>query len=284
MDLGWGMRTSYKVFGSYGLFLLAKARLLHRPIQVKTSVPRVKHPLYLRIGSSDVPLFREILVNTSEYECELSKSPRVIVDAGANVGFASVFYANKYPEARIIAIEPDASNYEMLRKNTACYSNIVPVHAALWKDNSELVLEDPGTGSWGFQTRDKQESDAAKKKVLVPGITIDMLMARYQIDYIDMLKVDIEGAEKEVFENPAFWIDKVGVIAIELHDWCRLGCSHSVYSAARDFTCERRKGQTTFLMRAEYAVVEAVQASASAESTFRHQDGSLLPVKILNAE
>ena len=70
--------------------------------------------------------------------------PPVIIDAGANVGLSAVFYANRFPNARIIAIEPEPSNYEMLKRNVVPYSNVTPVQAALWKENGPLRLFDTG--------------------------------------------------------------------------------------------------------------------------------------------
>jgi len=81
----------------------------------------------------------------------------------------------------------------------------------------------------------------------VRAITMDALMNETGIDSIDLLKVDIEGAEVEVFESCA-WIGKVRVIAIETHDRLRSGCSSVVQSAANDFRC-RQQGEITFFER-----------------------------------
>src|SRR5713101_7274505 len=206
MSIREGLRSYYGLFGFHGLFCVAKARLLQKPIEAMVSVPGIKHPVSVRLRTSDVTVFNQVLV-LAEYDCDFLKTPKVIDDAGANVGLTSVFYANKYPTARIFAIEPESSNFEMLKKNTAPYSNIVLVHAGLWKCNKELSLVDPGIGKYGFQTLDKLELDRTESRESVPGITVDRLMADHAIDHIDILKVDIEGAEREVFEDASSWID-----------------------------------------------------------------------------
>jgi FkbM family methyltransferase len=228
---------------------------------VLVAVPGFKYPVHLRLRTTDVFSFHQVLV-TGEYDMEFTKPPRVIVDAGANIGLASVFYANKYPEAKIVAIEPESSNFEMLKKNTAPYSNVVPVHSALWRHSDRVSLIDPGLGHWGFQTLEEAEGGAqmAAKKVL--AIAVEKLMADHRIDYIDILKLDIEGSEKEVFESPSLWIDRVGVIVIELHDRLRTGCSRAVYLATQNFEFEWRKGETVFLVRREY-VNESPQVAVS---------------------
>ena len=64
-------------------------------------------------------------------------------------GFASIYFANKYPGAKIIAIEPEQSNFELLKDNIAPYPNIIPIQAALWHKNEEINLIDPGLGKSG---------------------------------------------------------------------------------------------------------------------------------------
>lgn len=129
----------YHLLGAKGLLLGAKARLFRAHIRVAVTVPNIKHPFRLRLRSTDIDLCPKVLVKAL-YESELTKSPKVIVDTGANIGLAAIFFANWYPEARIIAVEPDSSNYETLRKNIAPYSNIVAVRAALWNENKEIQL------------------------------------------------------------------------------------------------------------------------------------------------
>jgi FkbM family methyltransferase len=225
---------------------------MRRPLEVRVSGAGIKYPLHLRLRTSDVSLFSEIIVN-EEYDSCFSRSPEVIVDAGANIGLTSVFYANKYPEARIVAVEPALSNYVMLQKNAAPYSNILPIHGALWKENKDICVSDPGAGQWGFQTHDGSELAPGKMRVYTRGITMDRLMSDCGLNHVDILKIDIEGSEREVFGNSAPWIDKVGVVVVELHDRVRPGCSRSAYLATGEFEVEWHKGETTYFVRKEYA-------------------------------
>jgi FkbM family methyltransferase len=215
------------------------------------AVPGVKYPVYIRLRTSDVLVVWQVFVS-ARYEWQFAKSPKVIVDAGANVGLASIYYGNRYPEARIIAIEPEISNYEMLKKNVTPYPQVVPVHAALWKENTDLLLIDQGTGHYGFRTVEARTSASLKILGGVRGLTLDTVMAECHVDFIDILKVDIEGAEKEVFEDASAWIEKVGAVVVELHDTTKTGCSRSVYRATQGFEFEWRKGETIFLLKPEY--------------------------------
>jgi hypothetical protein len=69
--------------------------------------------------------------------------------------------------------------------------------------------------------------------------------------HIDILKVDIEGSEKEVFENSSTWIDRIRVIVIELHDRYKKGCSQAVWRAATEFCYRLQRGDTAILLRKE---------------------------------
>jgi FkbM family methyltransferase len=274
----------YRTFGFHGLFLVVKARLWRRPVQVRFSVPGFPYALHLRLRTSDVALFREVLVDC-QYDWELPVCPEVIVDAGANIGLTSVVYANRYPQARIVAIEPEASNFEMLKKNTSSYANITAVRAALWKENCELNILDPGDGLWdfwGFRTADPEKSEASKRG-RVRGITLDELMKENCLDCLDLLKVDIEGAEKEVFERSTAWIDRVGAIAIELHDRFKEGCSDSVCAATKNFEVRWQRAETTFLLRRNIAASGSPQEGLMTKLQHSGQGRSILPLRIESA-
>jgi len=170
--------------------------------------------------------------------------PRVIVDAGANIGLSAVFFANKYPGAIVIALEPEESNFQLLQRNVSLYPQIKPVNAALWRENGQICLIDPQHGHHGFQTVERTENSR-----LVQAMTVDALMAKMGLEFIDILKIDIEGSEKEVFENSAKWIDRVGMIMVELHDTLKPGCTTAFQEAAKGFSLEYSNGETVVRMR-----------------------------------
>ena len=280
-----GLQGHYSLFGAQGVFLVAKAKLLRRSLEVKIAVDGVSHPIHLRLRTTDVSTFIEIIINR-EYDWDPPNAPRIIVDAGANIGLSSIFYANKHPEARIIAIEPERWNFEMLTKNTKSYPNILAVQGALWKENKTLNISDPGHGQWGFQTKDEPEPCKSETGTRVRGMTLDKLMEECGIDYIDVLKIDIEGSEKEVFENSARWIDRVGMIAVELHDRFKSGCSSSVYSATKDFEASSPGGETIFFARKEHAPIRPLgpNVPGRAANTLSSVNRPNWRCKILSAE
>ncbi len=239
------IQTYYQLFGARGVMAVAKARFLHETTEAPIAVPGLEHPVYLRLRTTDVSVFRQVFV-TREYDSEFSMPPRVIVDAGANIGLTSLFYLSKYPEAMIIAIEPESSNFRMLTKNIEPYPNIVAIQAALWKENGSITLVDPGFGNYGFQTLEGVGPIDLSCQRPTRALTLDSLMSDLHLDSIDILKVDIEGSEKEVFATSTAWIDRVGVIVVELHDHLREGCTNTVLSATRRFGRQWRVGETVF--------------------------------------
>jgi len=209
-----------------------------------------KFPFGLRVPSSDVQTYEQVFIN-QEYDFLVETQPITIVDAGANIGLASIYFANKYPSAKIIAIEPEESNFKLLRENVAPYINIIPVQAALWHKNEEINLVDPGLGKWGFMT---EEQDASENPLgvfchPVMAMTIDKIIDDYELDKIDILKVDIEGAEREVFGDTLSWIEKVDALIIELHERMKPGCNHSFYNGSNGFDNEWHQGENVYLSR-----------------------------------
>jgi FkbM family methyltransferase len=199
----------------------------------------LRYPFFLRLQTSDAQVCHEVLLGR-EYFFPVSFSPGTIVDVGANCGFTSVFYANQFPDARIWAIEPEPSNFAALVKNAERYPNITPIRAALWSKDGEVAVFSPAPkfedwGKWGF--------------AVAPGagcraVTVSTLMREIGVDAIDILKVDIEGAEREIFSNPE-WIDNVRLLAIELHDRTHPGCT-AVVDAAAGSRRKIQRGLVTF--------------------------------------
>ena len=211
---------------------------------VRVSIPQSKTALALRADTSDVTAFKQIFIR-KDYDIGLAARPRLIIDGGANVGYASVFFANKYPGAKIIAVEPEETNYEMLRENTRAYPNVTALRSGIWGARGRLAVENPGDEKWCFRVREAEGQDGS-----IEALRVEDLVELSGADFIDILKLDIEGAEREVFAEPPAWLERVGVIIIELHDHYKAGCSEAFYSAiaGHDFA-ESRRGENVVLVR-----------------------------------
>jgi FkbM family methyltransferase len=243
MGLWHGLKWYYEVCGSHGVCAVACFRLCGRPRELAIAPLQSNHQVHLRIDTSDFCAYRDVLIFKSKsYDPGIPDFiPSTIVDAGAHIGMASILFALKYPRARIIAIEPEAENFAALVRNTAPYKTITPVRAALWREDGEVTLGQSNAHPKGaFQI---VENGSQR----VRAIKMDTLMRETGIYTIDFLKVDIEGAEIEVFDSCP-WIGNVQVIAIELHDRVRPGCSSVVQTAARGLHSDQ-EGEVTFFDR-----------------------------------
>lgn len=190
-------------------------------------VPGLEFPIFLRAGTSDVLAFIQIFVD-GELGFDILTSPRNIVDAGANIGLASIYFAHRFPDAKILALEIDQANFELLTLNTKAYPNISCTKTALWSGEAQVAIVNPTDEPWAFRVVEVENGHP--KSLRAQGVA--GLMQYFKNQRIDLLKIDVEGSEKEVFQNGASeWIDHIGMIAVELHDNIEPGCSLAMSEA-----------------------------------------------------
>ena len=188
--------------------------------------------IYLRFQSSDQCVYQEVILD-KDYEFDLGFTPTVIVDVGANIGLCAVFFANRYPTAEIIAIEPEDSNFAILEKNVRCYKQITPIHAALWTHEGSIHLSAPleergKWDKWGVITSENGSGEEVR------ALSLRSLIDQFKLPRIDLLKIDIEGSEMEIF-SACDWLPLINALAVETHDRIRSGSSHVVDAALGEF-------------------------------------------------
>lgn len=217
--VGYGPLT-----GSWLLWL--KTRRGGKPKRV--TVDRLGGSVWVRPGTSDTAIFDQVALHPY-MPLDQEDPPAVIMDLGANIGLSTRFFKNAYPKARIIAVEPDVDNFAMLTRNTAGIADVQCVMAGIWPEDGRIALQQDGLGSSGFRT---QAATAGSGDI--EALTINTLMARFGIERISLLKIDIEGAEKDLFSAPDLsWMERVDRIAIELHDHIRPGAAQVFFEALR---------------------------------------------------
>ncbi len=241
-----GLERYYRAFGYYGLYLALKSKLSTGAPEVSVTPPGIGNSVALRLKTSDVATYREVFVD-ADYDFESRRTPTTIIDAGAHIGLVSVLFANRWPNARIIAIEPEPANFALLKKNTARYKRIIPIQAALSSESGMVSLVDLGLGSAGFRTKSVESNAANGGLQSIPGVTVDRLMEAHGIDHLDILKMDIEGAEKEVLDASTKWMGSVALLIVELHDRYRNGCRESFYRATAGFNSRFQHHADVFL-------------------------------------
>ena len=145
--------------------------------------------------------------------------PKAIVDCGAYVGYSTAYFLNKFPDSRIVAIEADGDNFGVAKLNLSHYEHRVTLlHSAIWSRRGGLVVVRGQYGDgreWANQVRECISGEIAD----VTAVDLLSLMDDAGLNEVDLLKIDIEGAERVVFtEDYEPWLDRVRNIAIELHD------------------------------------------------------------------
>lgn len=213
-------------------------------------VKSIRHPFHLRKKTSDIPTFYQVFL-FQEYHIPLKFTPKIIVDGGANIGLFALKMKNDFPDASIICVEPDSENVAVLAKNIAPYKDIQIEQSGLWNKDTKLLIHDKyNAGKWGMVVEEDPENG------VVPAISIDSLMKKYNLDYIDVLKIDIETSEKQLFsENYETWLPKVRTVIVELHDWIEPGCSKPFFMAINNafsnytFAC---KGENVIITNLDF--------------------------------
>ncbi len=178
-----------------GLRAMGASTFARRDVYVK--VPRTVHPLRIRPRTSDKYLFEQIFLE-DDYDVQSKKSPRFIIDAGANVGFASVYFANRYPHAKIVAVEPEETNFRALQHNVAMYPNVTAIRVAIWGEAGELQIDDSGD-SWSCSVA----APSSIKGPTVAAMTLDDLLTASCENSIDILKKTLKGLRRKYFRQRA---------------------------------------------------------------------------------
>jgi FkbM family methyltransferase len=172
----------------------------------------LQYPFTIRLQREHI---RELANNVfqKQYDaCLGGFSPKTIIDAGCFIGELAAHWATKWPEARIVSLEPNSENYRMAEANLSAYGDRVKlVKKGLWTSDENLKVI--GTLNASSVT------SAGEGPFDVRGVSVPSLMKEFNFDSVDLLKLDIEGAEFAVLgESADAWLPKVRCIIIEFHD------------------------------------------------------------------
>jgi hypothetical protein len=146
MSIRRGLQWYYGLYGVRGVLTISCYRLFGRPKSLTVRPPGIRNPVQIRLKTSDESVYKTVLLDR-EYSFDLPFSPKIILDAGANIGTASIYFAHRYPKAKIIAVEVEASNFAALVKNTRPYPAVKPLHAAIWNRDGEIAVSEPESTS-----------------------------------------------------------------------------------------------------------------------------------------
>lgn len=176
------------------------------PGKIKTHILFGK-PLYYSDSVQLLSGLEEIFIEET-YRQELQERP-YIIDCGANIGLSVIYMKKQYPNAEIIAFEPDETNFHLLSENIKSfgYSNVTLRKEAVWTNHTTLQFSNVGSMT------SKIETDNAINSIEVKAIRLKDFLIRE----IDFLKIDIEGAEYNVLNDIADKLYLVKNLFVEYH-------------------------------------------------------------------
>jgi FkbM family methyltransferase len=161
--------------------------------------------------------------NLADYYAALVNSGKkqLIIDAGANIGASVLYFLGAFPQSKILAIEPEKNNCQLLRKNCEGL-NVSVLEGGIGCKNGFMFLTDPGYSDWGFRL-----GEHGDYQVPVYGAE-DLVVEQIGKGFSPFIfKIDIEGGEAEMFKENTTWIRHFPLLIIELHDWLLPGKSNS---------------------------------------------------------
>jgi FkbM family methyltransferase len=241
---------------------------LHRTKQYR--LPGYSRPIHLRDTISDHSTFWQCLVMCqydfsrfpqskrlmTEYRVMVNKGIRpLIIDCGGNIGLATVWFAMHFPEARVCVLEPDTKNFEILRQNVGHFGDqVIALQGGVWSDPGVLRIVNPASGSAAFRVGASAEATEHS----IRAYTIAEVCKLAGADSPFIVKIDIEGAQGQLFSKNTTWVPQTRLIMLELDDWQMpwQGTSRSFFSCVSQYEfdylldgelilCFRDSGQMT---------------------------------------
>jgi FkbM family methyltransferase len=218
-------------------------------------------PIWLRYQGSDASVLNQVFAGR---EYDLARFPQksridealrrilvsgkrpTIIDAGANIGVSSIWFALRYPSATIVAVEPDSNNLDVARRNVTNFPSIILAPAAIGcrAGTANAVAK----GETGYSTRTERTDTG---DVAVITIADARALAGQDAELL-IVKVDIEGFEADLFSENLDWLDETTALLVETHDWMLPGqhSSRALQRAVwgRDFEVLVR-GESLFFVR-----------------------------------
>ncbi len=172
-----------------------------KPLRLYTSKLDIKAPDAASFLSAWDDIFAREL-----YRFDFDGDPRIL-DLGANIGLASLYFKRRFPDSKILAVEADPQMYDYLVRNLEANGceDVDTLQAAAWTEDGTLRFSSDGADGGRLTTN---------RGIDVPSVDIRRLLQ--ETDY-DMLKLDIEGAERTIIPAIADTLATVSYIFVEYH-------------------------------------------------------------------
>jgi len=212
-----GNVEALRLFAALLRFHLAKKTARHDVltcVQMKNPTSALSWPMQLRIFSGDLFILTEVFFD------ECYRLPPVIthihpqlrlLDLGGNIGLTACYFLTTYPEAEVCSVEPDPENFSLLHQNISPFSaRATAIRAAVGPHAGRGSLR-PATAAHSISV------DFSTHHGDVEVLTIGDILDRLSWDYVDVVKMDVEGSEWEIFNGPLNWLQRTKLLLVEFH-------------------------------------------------------------------
>lgn len=168
----------------------------------------LRYPILIRPGTQDVVTVIDNVIREEYGQFTSVRAPKWMIDAGAYIGDTASYFLSRFPELKVVALEPNPPSYEMAKQNLKPYGErAILLKKGLFSNEEILHFSGGGTGASignaGFE---------------IHCTTVLSLLNMYSIPRLDILKMDIEGAEENVFaSNPEAWLKRIDLLILEIH-------------------------------------------------------------------
>lgn len=253
-------------------FLPHRLRLDGRFVAVKVRARHSKFntTLRLRRNSTDMRTFAQIFFYAHYRTHHMARHAEIVayyescakplvLDLGANIGLSTLYFAKNWPKATIVGIEPDEGNYTLFCQNIAGHEHIVPIRGAIASKHSYARIINPEGSEWSYQTEINDGNSGG-----IVALSVNELLQRHGDCEPFICKIDIEGAEQELFSANTQWVERFPIVIIELHDWLfpRSGSSanflRTIAAMDRDFILSK---ENIFSISHQMSIPEQVEGN-----------------------
>jgi FkbM family methyltransferase len=198
----------------HGWSSLANRVLGTAPVNVQLHFP-ANMPFHYRPGTTDLLVLEQVFLD-GEYNVEpiAPDSIEYIVDLGSNIGVTAMFWAQRYPRARMVLVEPDPDNFKLLQQNTAAFQDRCVLLNVAVSDRR---------GETSFFRSDREyghsilKGDDSVSEIRVKTLTVSDVVSEAGFPRVDLLKMDIEGGETIVMPTIETWKHAPRYLIAELH-------------------------------------------------------------------
>lgn len=180
---------------------------------ISLSLRGLQSPILIRPGTADVRTIIDNVVRQEYGQLDpITPEPRWMIDAGAYIGDTTAYFLSRFPSLRVIALEPTPESCALAKHNLRDYGDRAEIlNKGL--HSKAGVYQFAGGGTGAAMTEHGGTCDVSD----IECVTVAELLDAYGIEQLDILKLDIEGAEEAVFEGDATWLARVRLILMEVH-------------------------------------------------------------------